>query len=45
LAQTKTGTNFALYIAQSIRESNGTLDTYWDEGKAIGLITCRHIKR
>jgi hypothetical protein len=45
LAQTKTGTNFALYIAQSIRGSDGTLDTYWDEGKAIGLITCRHIKR
>ena len=45
LAQTHSSAKFSVYIAQSIRDSSGNLDTYWDEGRVTGTLKARFIQR
>ena len=44
-AQNHSSAKFSVYIAQSIRDTSGNLDTYWDEGQVTGTLKARYIKR
>lgn len=44
-AQNHSSAKFAVYIAQSIRDTSANLDTYWDEGRVSGTLKARYIKK